>query len=241
MQKVAIVTGASRGIGQAIAEKLIKSGFFVVGTSTSQAGAEQISKGISGLGFGMQLDISDATSIDHFADEVKERFEAPLVLINNAGITRDNIAVRMKNEEWDDVIETNLSGLFRITKTFLRGMIKARWGRIINLSSVVASMGNLGQTNYAASKAGIEGYTRSLSLELGSRGITVNSIAPGYIKTEMTQEIAESNQQAMLDLIPLGRFGDAAEVAALASFLCHESSSYITGETIHINGGMYRG
>ena len=240
MQKVAVVTGASRGIGHAIAGELINSGFFVVGTSTSQAGAEQISKGISGLGFGMQLDIADSESIDHFADEVKERFEAPLVLINNAGITRDNIAIRMKNQEWDDVIETNLSGLFRITKAFLRGMIKARWGRIINLSSVVGSMGNPGQTNYAASKAGIEGYTRSLSLELGSRGITVNSIAPGYIKTEMTQEIAESNQQAMLDLIPLGRFGDAAEVAALASFLCHESSSYITGETIHINGGMYR-
>ena len=241
MQKVAVVTGASRGIGHAIAGELINSGFFVVGTSTSQAGAEQISKGISGLGFGMQLDIADTESIDHFADEVKERFEAPLVLINNAGITRDNIVIRMKNEEWDDVIETNLSGLFRITKAFLRGMIKARWGRIINLSSVVGSMGNPGQTNYAASKAGIEGYTRSLSLELGSRGITVNSIAPGYIKTEMTQEIAESNQQAMLDLIPLGRFGDAAEVAALASFLCNESSSYITGETIHINGGMYRG
>ena len=240
MQKVAVVTGASRGIGHAISGELINSGFFVVGTSTSQAGAEKISKGISGLGFGMQLDIADTESIDHFANEVKERFEAPLVLINNAGITRDNIAVRMKNEEWDDVIETNLSGLFRITKAFLRGMIKARWGRIINLSSVVGSMGNPGQTNYAASKAGIEGYTRSLSLELGSRGITVNSIAPGYIKTEMTQEIADSNQQAMLDLIPLGRFGDAAEVAALASFLCHESSSYITGETIHINGGMYR-
>ena len=240
MQKVAVVTGASRGIGHAIAGELINSGFFVVGTSTSQAGAEQISKGISGLGFGMQLDIADSESIDHFADEVKERFEAPLVLINNAGITKDNIAIRMKNEEWDDVIETNLSGLFRITKAFLRGMIKARWGRIINLSSVVGSMGNPGQTNYAASKAGIEGYTRSLSLELASRGITVNSIAPGYIKTEMTQEIAESNQQAMLDLIPLGRFGDAAEVAALASFLCQESSSYITGETIHINGGMYR-
>ena len=241
MQKVAVVTGASRGIGHAISGELINSGFFVVGTSTSQAGAEKISKGISGLGFGMQLDIADTESIDHFANEVKERFEAPLVLINNAGITRDNIAVRMKNEEWDDVIETNLSGLFRITKTFLRGMIKARWGRIINLSSVVASMGNPGQTNYAASKAGIEGYTRSLSLELGSRGITVNSIAPGYIKTEMTLEIAESNQEAMLALIPLGRFGDAAEVADLASFLCHESSSYITGETIHINGGMYRG
>ncbi len=240
MQKVAVVTGASRGIGHAISGELINSGFFVVGTSTSQAGAEKISKGISGLGFGMQLDIADTESIDHFANEVKERFEAPLVLINNAGITRDNIAIRMKNEEWDDVIETNLSGLFRITKAFLRGMIKARWGRIINLSSVVGSMGNPGQTNYAASKAGIEGYTRSLSLELGSRGITVNSIAPGYIKTEMTQEIAESNQQAMLNLIPLGRFGDAAEVAALASFLCNESSSYITGETIHINGGMYR-
>ena len=161
-------------------------------------------------------------------------------MINNAGITRDNIALRMKNEEWDDVIETNLSGLFRITKAFLKGMIKARWGRIVNISSVVGSMGNPGQSNYAASKAGLEGYTRALSLEVGSRGITVNSVAPGFIKTDMTEKIEVSNQRDMLDSIPLGRFGEVAEVAALVSFLCDDAASYITGETIHINGGMYR-
>ena len=241
MQKVALVTGAGRGIGQAIAEKLISSGFFVVGTSTSRAGAEQISERMADRGFGLELNIAGAESIELFVNEFKDRFESPLVLINNAGIARDNIALRMKNEEWDEVIETNLSGLFRITKAFLRGMVKARWGRIVNISSVVASMGNSGQSNYAASKAGIEGFTRSLSLELGSRGITVNAVAPGYIKTEMTGGIAESNQQAMLDLIPMGRFGEPSEVADLVSFLCEDSSSYITGETININGGMYRG
>ena len=241
MKKVAIVTGASRGIGQSIAEKLMSSGFFVVGTSTSRAGAERISEKITEGGAGMQLDIANAESIEQFVDEVKKKFDSPLVLINNAGITRDNIALRMKNEEWYDVIETNLSGLFRITKAFLRGMLKARWGRIVNISSVVASMGNPGQSNYAASKAGLEGYTRSLSLELGSRGITVNSVAPGFIKTDMTEEIEASNRRAMLDLIPLGRFGEVAEVAALVSFLCDDAAGYITGETIHINGGMYRG
>ena len=241
MKKVAIVTGASRGIGQSIAEKLMSSGFFVVGTSTSRAGAERISEKITEGGAGMQLDIANAESIEQFVDEVKKKFDPPLVLINNAGITRDNIALRMKDVEWDDVIETNLSGLFRITKAFLRGMVKARWGRIVNISSVVASMGNPGQSNYAASKAGLEGYTRSLSLELGSRGITVNSVAPGFIKTDMTEEIEASNRRAMLDLIPLGRFGEVAEVAALVSFLCDDAAGYITGETIHINGGMYRG
>ena len=241
MKKVAIVTGASRGIGQSIAEKLMSSGFFVVGTSTSRAGAERISEKITEGGAGMQLDIANAESIEQFVDEVKKKFDPPLVLINNAGITRDNIALRMKDVEWDDVIETNLSGLFRITKAFLRGMLKARWGRIVNISSVVASMGNPGQSNYAASKAGLEGYTRSLSLELGSRGITVNSVAPGFIKTDMTEEIEASNRRAMLDLIPLGRFGEVAEVAALVSFLCDDAAGYITGETIHINGGMYRG
>ena len=241
MKRIAIVTGASRGIGQSIAEKLISSGFFVVGTSTSHAGAERISQKLIEGGVGMQVDIANAESIEQFVDEVKRKFDPPLVLINNAGITRDNIALRMKNEEWYDVIETNLSGLFRITKAFLRGMVKARWGRIVNVSSVVASMGNPGQSNYAASKAGLEGYTRSLSLELGSRGITVNSVAPGFIKTDMTKEIETSNQGAMLDLIPLGRFGEVAEVAALVSFLCDDAAGYITGETIHINGGMYRG
>ena len=241
MKKIAIVTGASRGIGQSIAEKLISSGFFVVGTSTSYSGAELITEKLSEGGLGMQLDISNTESIKQFADEVKENLDSPLVLINNAGITKDNIALRMKDNEWDDVIQTNLSGLFRITKAFLRGMIKARWGRIVNISSVVASMGNLGQSNYSASKAGLEGYTRSLSLELGSRGITVNSVAPGFIKTDMTEEIEAANQRAMLDLIPLGRFGEVSEVAALVSFLCDDAAGYITGETIHINGGMYRG
>lgn len=240
MKKIAIVTGASRGIGQGVADKLISSGFFVVGTSTSREGAERISKRITEAGLGMQLDIANTESIKRFVDEIKERFDPPLALINNAGITRDNIALRMKNEEWDDVIETNLSGLFRITKAFLKGMIKARWGRIVNISSVVGSMGNPGQSNYAASKAGLEGYTRALSLEVGSRGITVNSVAPGFIKTDMTEKIEVSNQRDMLDSIPLGRFGEVAEVAALVSFLCDDAASYITGETIHINGGMYR-
>ena len=240
MKKRAIVTGASRGIGQGVADKLISSGFFVVGTSTSREGAERISKRITEAGLGMQLDIANTESIERFVDEIKERFDPPLALINNAGITRDNIALRMKNEEWDDVIETNLSGLFRITKAFLKGMIKARWGRIVNISSVVGSMGNPGQSNYAASKAGLEGYTRALSLEVGSRGITVNSVAPGFIKTDMTEKIEVSNQRDMLDSIPLGRFGEVAEVAALVSFLCDDAASYITGETIHINGGMYR-
>lgn len=240
MKKIAIVTGASRGIGQGVADKLISSGFFVVGTSTSREGAERISKRITEAGLGMQLDIANTESIERFVHEIKERFDPPLALINNAGITRDNIALRMKNEEWDDVIETNLSGLFRITKAFLKGMIKARWGRIVNISSVVGSMGNPGQSNYAASKAGLEGYTRALSLEVGSRGITVNSVAPGFIKTDMTEKIEVSNQRDMLDSIPLGRFGEVAEVAALVSFLCDDAASYITGETIHINGGMYR-
>ena len=241
MKKIAIVTGASRGIGQSIAEKLRSSGFFVVGTATSYSGVELISQRLSEGGLGMQLDIANAESIKQFADEVKEKLDSPLVLINNAGITKDNIALRMKDNEWDDVIQTNLSGLFRITKAFLRGMIKARWGRIVNISSVVASMGNPGQSNYSASKAGLEGYTRSLSLELGSRGITVNSVAPGFIKTDMTEEIDASNQRAMLDLIPLGRFGEVSEVAAVVAFLCDDAAGYITGETIHINGGMYRG
>ena len=215
MKKIAIVTGASRGIGQGVADKLISSGFFVVGTSTSREGAERISKRITEAGLGMQLDIANTESIERFVDEIKERFDPPLALINNAGITRDNIALRMKNEEWDDVIETNLSGLFRITKAFLKGMIKARWGRIVNISSVVGSMGHPGQSNYAASKAGLEGYTRALSLEVGSRGITVNSVAPGFIKTDMTEKIEVSNQRDMLDSIPLGRFGEVSVEANL--------------------------
>ena len=239
MQKVAIVTGASRGIGQAIAEKLIKSGFFVVGTSTSQAGAEQISKGILGRGFGMQLDISDTESIDHFADEVKERFEAPLVLINNAGITRDNIMLRMQEVEWDNVIDVHLNGQYLLIKSFIKKMVKNKWGRIINISSTSAVLGNKGQANYAAAKAGIEAMSRSLARELGSRNINVNCVAPGFIETDMTKEISKGNEDFLASQIPLGRLGKPIEIAEVVNFLASDQANYITGQTLHVNGGLY--
>lgn len=236
-QKTALVTGASRGIGKAIAEQLAADGYRVLGTATTEAGAEGITANIAG-GQGYVLNLTDRDSIDGLFDALKG-IETPLILVNNAGITRDNIALRMKDDEWDDVINTNLSALFRITKHCLRGMTKARWGRIINLTSVVGAMGNAGQSNYAAAKAGIVGYSKSLAAELGSRGITVNCIAPGLIGTDMTDELTEDQRQAMLDRIPLGRLGDVSEVAALAAFLAGDAAGYITGETIHINGGMY--
>jgi len=236
-QKTALVTGASRGIGKAIAEQLAADGYRVLGTATTEAGAEGITANIAG-GQGYVLNLTDRDSIDGLFDALKG-IETPLILVNNAGITRDNIALRMKDDEWDDVINTNLSALFRITKHCLRGMTKARWGRIINLTSVVGAMGNAGQSNYAAAKAGIVGYSKSLAAELGSRGITVNCIAPGLIGTDMTDELTEDQRQTMLDRIPLGRLGDVSEVAALAAFLAGDAAGYITGETIHINGGMY--
>jgi len=236
-QKTALVTGASRGIGKAIAEHLAANGYRVLGTATTEAGAEGITANIAG-GQGYVLNLADRDSIDGLFDTLKGT-ETPLILVNNAGITRDNIALRMKDDEWDDVINTNLSALFRITKHCLRGMTKARWGRIINLTSVVGAMGNAGQSNYAAAKAGIVGYSKSLAVELGSRGITVNCIAPGLIGTDMTDELTEEQRRVMLDRIPLGRLGDVSEVAALAAFLAGDAAGYITGETIHINGGMY--
>lgn len=236
-QKTALVTGASRGIGKAIAEKLSADGYRVLGTATTVAGAEGITANIAG-GQGYVLNLADRDSIDGMFDTLKG-VETPLILVNNAGITRDNIALRMKDDEWDDVIKTNLSALFRVTKHCLRGMTKARWGRIINLTSVVGAMGNAGQSNYAAAKAGIVGYSKSLAAELGSRGITVNCVAPGLIGTDMTDELTDEQRQAMLDRIPLGRLGDVSEVAALTAFLASDAAGYVTGETIHINGGMY--
>tara|TARA_R110002072_G_scaffold3830_6_gene27402 strand:+ start:82667 stop:83389 length:723 start_codon:yes stop_codon:yes gene_type:complete len=235
--RVAIVTGASRGIGKAIAESLVAAGHYVVGTATTAEGAAGISAALS-QGRGEVLDVSQSESIDAFFAAIKD-LDAPTILVNNAGITKDNIALRMKEAEWDDVINTNLSSVFKVAKGCLRGMTKARWGRIINISSVVGSMGNPGQSNYAAAKAGMEGYGRALAAELGSRNITVNSIAPGFISTDMTNELPEEQQAALLTRVPLGRLGEASEVASLVAFLASDTAGYITGETIHINGGMY--
>ena len=234
----ALVTGASRGIGQAIACKLDESGYRVLGTATSEEGAADISKNLSN-GAGLVLDVADAASIETFFEKIRSFHALPLILINNAGITRDNISLRMKSDEWDEVLTTNLTALFRITKQCLRTMTKARWGRIINLTSVVGFMGNSGQSNYAAAKAGIVGYSKSLAQEMGSRGITVNCVAPGLIATDMTNAITEGQRHRMESRIPLGRLGEAVEVADLVAFLVSDSAGYITGETVHINGGMY--
>lgn len=241
---VALVTGASRGIGRAIALRLAADGFRVIGTATSTAGAEAVSAALAEApepGMGLVLDVSDAQSVSAALEQIGAMAAAPLVLVNNAGITRDNLMMRMKPEEWDDVINANLSGVYRMVRACLKGMTRARWGRIVNVTSVVGSMGNAGQANYAASKAGTEGFTRALAREVGSRSITVNCVAPGFIDTDMTQALGEAQREMMLAQIPLGRLGDAAEVAAVVSFLCSAAGAYITGETLHINGGMYMG
>jgi len=242
--KVALVTGASRGIGRAIAERLSSTGFIVVGTATTSGGAESISAYLTeagNAGCGMKLDVADDSAVTEVVKEITEKFAAPTVLINNAGITRDNILMRMKSDEWDDVINTNLSALYRVSKACMRGMTKARWGRIVNITSVVGSMGNAGQSNYAATKAGAEGFSRALAKELGSRSITVNCVAPGFIDTDMTKELTEGQKDLMLGQIPLGRLGAPEEIGAAVGFLCGEEAGYITGETLHINGGMYMG
>ena len=241
-KRVALVTGASRGIGKAIAEQLANSGFTVVGTATSESGAALIEEWLAPLGgSGMCLNVTDAESISSVVASTVERFGAPTVLVNNAGITRDNILMRMKDDEWNSVIDTNLNAIFRVTKACLRGMTKARFGRIVNISSVVGSMGNAGQSNYAATKAGTEGFTRALAKELGSRAITVNAVAPGFIDTDMTAELSNENKELMLNQIPLTRLGQPEEIAATVAFLCSDAAGYITGETIHVNGGMYMG
>lgn len=243
-QKIALVTGATRGIGRAIAAQLAADGFTVVGTATSQAGADSISEFLQqqgNNGGGLVLDVSDAASVQATLTEVNEKFGAPLVLVNNAGITRDNIMLRMKEDEWDAVINTNLNSLFRVCKGSLKGMTKARWGRIINISSVVGVMGNAGQANYAAAKGGVEGFTRALAREIGSRNITVNSVAPGFIQTDMTDQLTDAQREGMLAQIPLARLGTVAEIASAVAWLASDGAGYVTGTTIHVNGGMFTG
>jgi 3-oxoacyl-[acyl-carrier protein] reductase len=240
--KVALVTGASRGIGAAIAMSLGAKGATVIGTATSEAGAEKISarfaeQGVKGKG--MVLDVVSQESIDALMAAVRDEFGAPLILVNNAGITKDNILMRMKDDEWFDVIDTNLNSIYRLSKACLRGMTKARWGRIINISSVVGAMGNAGQTNYCATKAGVGGFTRSLAKELGPRNITVNAVSPGFIDTDMTKELSDANRDQILSQVPLGRLGQPEEISAVVDFLAGDSGAYITGENIHVNGGMY--
>ncbi len=239
---IALVTGASRGIGRAIATRLGADGMTVIGTATSDGGAQAISDyfreaGIDGEG--MKLDVSDADSVNEVVSAIADKYGAVTVLVNNAGITRDNLLMRMKPEEWDAVINTNLSSLYRVCKACIRGMMKARGGRIINIASVVGSSGNAGQTNYSAAKAGMLGFTRSLAQEIGSRGITVNAVAPGFIDTDMTRELPEAQRDALLGAIPLGRLGSAEEIAAAVAFLASDDAAYVTGATLHVNGGMY--
>ena len=238
-KQIALVTGASRGIGRAIAERLVADGFFVVGTATSDSGAEAISGFLAENGKGMTLNVADAESIATFIKTVNDDIGTPIVLVNNAGITRDNLLMRMKDEEWDDIINTNLTSVFRMSKAVLRGMMKAKTGRIINISSVVGSTGNAGQANYAAAKAGMVGFSKSMAKEVGSRNITVNTVAPGFIDTDMTRELSDDIRKTLLAGIPLARLGEAKEIAHTVSFLVSEGAAYITGETIHVNGGMF--
>ncbi len=240
--QVALVTGASRGIGRAVALELGRLGATVVGTATSSAGAAEIEKtfaetGISGSG--LALDVTDATACEAAVGAIEQRFGPVSVLVNNAGITRDNLAMRMKDDEWDAVIDTNLNAVFRMSKLVMRGMMKARGGRIINITSVVASSGNPGQANYAAAKAGVAGMTRALARELGSRNITVNCVAPGFIDTDMTRALPDGARDGLLAQIALGRLGRPEEIAAAVAFLAAPAASYITGTTLHVNGGMY--
>ncbi|MBK6657888.1 MAG: 3-oxoacyl-ACP reductase FabG [Proteobacteria bacterium] len=241
-KRLALVTGASRGIGLAIAQQLVKDGFELVGTATSQAGTNAIEAafGASGaLRASLTLDVLDRASIDAFFAQMDERGLAPDVLVNNAGITRDNLLLRMKDDEWDAVIAANLSAVFSLSRRCVRTMLKARFGRIINITSVIGSAGNAGQANYAAAKAGVVGFTKSMALEVASRNITVNAVAPGLIDTDMTRKLTQQQRDAALGQIPMGRMGSAEEVAAVVAFLASPLAGYITGETIHVNGGMY--
>jgi 3-oxoacyl-[acyl-carrier protein] reductase len=236
--RVALVTGASRGIGAAIAEALASAGAAVVGTATTSAGAARISETLGRQGRGAVLDIASEDSVQALFAQMQKIEGTPTIVVNNAGITRDNLLLRMKAEEWDDVLATNLSGAYRVCKASVRGMMKARHGRIINIASVVGVMGNAGQANYAAAKAGIIGFSKSLAREVGSRMITVNVVAPGFIDTDMTRVLTDDQRQAMLAQVPLGRFGATSDVAAATTFLASDAAAYITGETLHVNGGM---
>jgi 3-oxoacyl-[acyl-carrier protein] reductase len=240
--QIALVTGASRGIGKAIAAALLKEGATVIGTSTTESGAAGVSeaiKQVGGKGRGMMLDVTAQGAIEPLIEAIEKEFGAVGVLVNNAGITKDNLAMRMKDAEWDSVIDADLKAVFQLSKAVLRGMMKARRGRIINITSVIGSSGNAGQANYAAAKAGVGGMTRSLAQEIGSRGITVNCIAPGFIDTDMTRVLADDQKKKLVDRIPAGRLGTPEDIAAAVAFLASPAAAYITGVTLHVNGGLY--
>ena len=241
-QKVALVTGASRGIGQAIALELARQGAIVIGTATSEAGAAAITEYLQqagATGRGLALNVTDAASVDATIAAIQAEYGEIAILVNNAGITRDNLLMRMKDDEWDEIIQTNLTSVFRLSRAVLRAMMKARYGRIINIASVVGAMGNAGQTNYAAAKAGMVGFSKSLAREVGSRNITVNCVAPGFIDTDMTRALPEAQREALLTHIPLGRLGQVDDIAHAVGFLASTQAGYVTGATLHVNGGMY--
>jgi 3-oxoacyl-[acyl-carrier protein] reductase len=237
--KIALVTGASRGIGKAIAEQLVELGATVIGTATSENGAQKISEYLGDNGKGRVLNVTENESIAQLFVDIKADYGTVDILVNNAGITRDNLMMRMKDDEWQSIIDTNLTSVFRLSKAVMRGMMKARNGRIINIGSVVGSMGNAGQVNYAAAKAGLLGFTKSMAREVASRGITVNAVAPGFIDTDMTQELTDEQKQDIFGQVPAKRLGQPSEIAAAVAFLASEQAAYITGETLHVNGGMY--
>jgi len=241
-KEIVLITGASRGIGQAIAYALGGLGATVIGTATSAKGAEAITNYLQAddiKGVGMALNVNDSENIAAVIKQISDEYGVPTILINNAGITRDNLLMRMKEDEWEDIINTNLSSVYRLSKAVLRGMMKARHGRIISIASVVGATGNAGQTNYTAAKAGMVGFTKSLAREVGSRGITVNAVAPGFIDTDMTKALPDAQKEALKSQIPLGRLGHPEEIAAAVAFLASPAAAYISGETIHVNGGMY--
>lgn len=240
--QVALVTGASRGIGQGIALELGKQGAVVVGTATTEKGAQAISDYLAAAGIkgaGMALDVNDSAQLEQVLGNLRQQFGEISILVNNAGITRDNLLARMTDEEWDDIMATNLKSVFRLSRAVMRGMMKARQGRIINISSVVGSMGNAGQSNYAASKAGMEGFSKSLAREIGSRNITVNCVAPGFIATDMTEALPQEQRDKLVEHVPLKRLGQVSDIAAAVAFLAGPGAGYITGATLHVNGGMY--
>ena len=240
--QIALVTGASRGIGQAIARHLAKQGATVFGTATSASGAMAISQYLTDVGNkgkGLALDVNDAAGVNALIDSIQKEFGAVMILVNNAGITRDNLLMRMGDAEWDDIIDTNLRSVFRLSRAVMRGMMKAKGGRIINISSIVGVAGNGGQTNYAAAKAGMIGFTKALAREIGSRNITVNCVAPGFIDTDMTRALTEDQQKALLSSIPLARLGSVEDIAAAVGYLASPAAGYVTGTTLHVNGGMY--
>ena len=238
-KRVALVTGASRGIGRAVASRLASDGLFVVGTATADEGAARVRSMLGENGAGVVLRLQSSDSIAAAVRKVEQDFGSPSVLVNNAGVTRDGLLMRMSDDAWREVIDVNLSGVYRLTKPLLRSMVRERWGRIVNIGSVVGRMGNAGQSNYAAAKAGIEGFTRALAREVGARGITVNAVAPGFIDTDMTAELSEAQRAEMVKQIPVGRMGGTEEVAGAVSFLVSDEARYITGETVHVNGGLH--